>query len=216
MQTLYSEIEGQPNPVVHTWERNTEELQDVVSRYLPLFHRRAHRYLGNSHDAEDAVQDALLSAYTHLDQFKGNARMTTWLTTIVTNSALTYLRKRPRQLNSSLDERLTQDGDSCMSDRLADVRPNPEDEYAASELHGHLMQSMAALSPLFREAIQLRDFDELTTTETAQMLGVPESTIKTRVSRARMQLKRQARFGLKRPAGLAQVQQFSPLQVATR
>jgi len=216
MQTPHSQIEAVSNPVVHTGERKTEEFQDVVSRYLPLFHRRAHRYLGNSHDAEDAVQDALLSAYTHLDQFKGNARMTTWLTTIVTNSALTYLRKRPRQLNSSLDERLTQDGDSCMSDRLADVRPNPEDEYAASELHGHLMQSMAALSPLFREAIQLRDFDELTTTETAQMLGVPESTIKTRVSRARMQLKRQARFGLKRPAGLAQVQQFSPLQVATR
>jgi len=216
MQTPHSQIEAVSNPVVHTGERKTEEFQDVVSRYLPLFHRRAHRYLGNSHDAEDAVQDALLSAYTHLDQFKGNARMTTWLTTIVTNSALTYLRKRPRQLNSSLDERLAQDGDSCMSDRLADVRPNPEDEYAASELHGHLMQSMAALSPLFREAIQLRDFDELTTTETAQMLGVPESTIKTRVSRARMQLKRQARFGLKRPAGLAQVQQFSPLQVATR
>jgi len=215
MQALHSQIEDEPNPAVHTWERKTEELQDVVSRYLPLFYRRAYRYLGNSHDAEDAVQDALFSAYTHLDQFKGSAKMTTWLTTIVTNSALTYLRKRPRQPHCSLDERLTQDQNSCVSDRLADVRPNPEDEYAMSELHGHLTQFVAELSPSFREAIQLRDFDGLTTSEAAHILGVPESTIKTRVSRARSQLKRHAKLGLKRAAVIATRQKFDSLQDVT-
>ena len=196
MQTLYSEIEGQPNPVVHTWERNTEELQDVVSRYLPLFYRRAHRYLGNAHDAEDAVQDALLSAYKHLDQFKGSAKMTTWLTSIVTNSALTQLRRRPRHSYTSLDEPLAQDQNSSVSDRLVDERPSPEDECAVSELHEYLMQIVGELSPSLRKAIQLRDFDGLSTSEAAEILGVPEGTIKSWVSRARLRLKRRAKIGL--------------------
>jgi RNA polymerase sigma-70 factor (ECF subfamily) len=192
MQAIQSQIDEGPNPAVQTWERNTEELQDVVSRYLPVFYRRAYRYLQNSHDAEDAVQDALLSAYKHLDQFKGSAKMTTWLTTIVTNSALTQLRKRPRQPHSSLDEPLAHDQNSCLSDRLADVRLSPEDEYAMTESHGHLMQAVGKLSPLSRKVIQLCAFDGLTTSETAHVLGVRESTIKSRVLRARLQLKRHA------------------------
>jgi len=193
MQTLISQIEDQPNPVVQTWERNKEEeLQDVVSRYLPLLHRRAYRYLGNAHDAEDAVQDALLSAYKHLDQFRGNAKMTTWLTSIVTNSALTQLRRKPRQPHSSLDERLAQDQDENLrlSDRMVDPRPTPEDEYAMSELNGYVMQIVGELSPSLRKIIQLRDIDGLTTSEAAHFLEVPVSTIKTRLSRARSQLKR--------------------------
>jgi RNA polymerase sigma factor (sigma-70 family) len=179
MQAIQSQIDEGPSPAVQTWERNTEELRDVVSRYLPVFYRRAYRYLQNSHDAEDAVQDALLSAYKHLDQF-------------VTNSALTQLRKRPRQPHSSLDEPLAHDQDSCLSDRLADVRLSPEDEYAMTESHVHLMQAVGKLSPLSRKVIQLCAFDGLTTSETAHILGVPESTIKSRVLRARSQLKRHA------------------------
>jgi RNA polymerase sigma-70 factor (ECF subfamily) len=190
MQALMSQIEDDSSTAIQTRERNMEELQDAVSRYLPLFYRRAYRYLGNPHDAEDAVQDALLSAYKHLDQFKGNAKMTTWLTSIVTNSALTHLRKRPRQPHSSLDERLAHDSKSCVSDTLVDVRPSPEDECAMSELHGHLRQIGGELSPLYQKAIQLCDFDEMTTSEAAHSLGVPESTLKSRVSRARSQLKR--------------------------
>jgi RNA polymerase sigma-70 factor, ECF subfamily len=192
MQAIQSQIDEGPSPAVQTWERNTEELRDVVSRYLPVFYRRAYRYLQNSHDAEDAVQDALLSAYKHLDQFKGSAKMTTWLTTIVTNSALTQLRKRPRQPHSSLDEPLAHDQDSCLSDRLADVRLSPEDEYAMTESHVHLMQAVGKLSPLSRTVIQLCAFDGLTTSETAHILGVRESTIKSRVLRARLKLKRHA------------------------
>jgi RNA polymerase sigma-70 factor, ECF subfamily len=207
MQTLHPQIEDQLNPIVQ-WEQNTEELQDVVSRYLPLFYRRAHRYLGNAHDAEDAVQDALLSAYKHLDQFKGSAKMATWLTSIVTNSALTYLRRRPRQPHSSLDEPLAHDQNHCLSDRLVDARPNPEDDCVKSELHGHLMHSVRELSPLLRKAIQLRDFDGLTTSEAAHILRVPEGTVKARVSRARSELKKQSKLGLKRTTAIAETQEF--------
>jgi RNA polymerase sigma-70 factor, ECF subfamily len=206
MHAIKPQIDDRPNPAVQTWERNTEKLQDVISRYLPLFYRRAYRYLGNAHDAEDAVQEALLSAYKHLDQFKGSAKMATWLTSIVTNSALTQLRKKPRQPHSSLDEPLTHDQKSCMSDKLADVRLSPEDEYVMTESHKHLMRAMEKLSPTSRQVIQLRVFDRLTTSETAHILGMPESTIKSRVLRARAQLKRYATLDPKRTASLARIQ----------
>src|SRR5258708_22504573 len=100
--------------------QNIGELQDVVSRNLPFFYKRAYRYVGDPHDAEDAVQDALLSAYKHLDQFKRTAKMTTWLTSIVTNSALSQLRKRPRHPHISMDEKIGDQQDHSGSDTLAD------------------------------------------------------------------------------------------------
>src|ERR1700689_3100500 len=80
------------------------EMAETLSRYLPSFHRHAFRYLGNVADAEDAVQDALLSASKHIGQFRGEARLSTWLTAIVINSARMQLRRRPRQAHVSLDE----------------------------------------------------------------------------------------------------------------
>src|SRR5258708_34495727 len=138
-------------------EKETQEMQSVLSRSLPSFYRRAYRYLGNAADAEDAVQDALLSAYRNLDQFKGQAQMSTWLTTIVTNSALTQLRRRLRQTHLSLDERFGEEQEYCVSERLADCGPSPEDECIKSELHERLMQFVAELSPSLRKAFQLRD-----------------------------------------------------------
>jgi len=79
-------------------EARTREMQDALSRYRPMLQRRAYQQLGNAADAEDAVQDALLSAYKHLDQFKGQAQVSTWLNAIVTNCARMQLRRRPRQL----------------------------------------------------------------------------------------------------------------------
>jgi RNA polymerase sigma-70 factor (ECF subfamily) len=189
MQPQRSHIGDQQN---HTQirEHGFAELQDVVSRHLPSFYRRAYRYTGDAHDAEDAVQDALLSACKHLDQFEGKARMTTWLTSIVTNSALTQLRRRPRHPHISLDERLTDGDDYCVSDVLADVRPSPENEFISSESHGRLMHFVTELSPPMRKVIQLHDLEGLTSNEIASLLGVPLATVKTRVSRGRSKLKR--------------------------
>jgi RNA polymerase sigma-70 factor (ECF subfamily) len=189
MQAPVSQIaEQQPGVIVR--EQNAEELQYVVSQYLPALYSRAYRYVGDAHDAEDAVQDALLSAYKHLDQFKATAKMTTWLTTIVTNSALSQLRRRPRTPHVSLDERLGGEQDYFLSDRLADVRPSPEGEYIRSEMHGNLMQSVMELSPSLRKTIQLFYLDGLSTREVAHVLGVPQGTVKARMFRARSQLKR--------------------------
>src|SRR4029077_12144853 len=109
MQSTETFVGSEPRLEVRIGEKENREMQDVLSRCLPSFYRRAYRHLGNAADAEDAVQDALLSAYKHLDQFKGQARMSTWLTTIVTNSARMQLRRRPRQAHLSLDEQFAEE-----------------------------------------------------------------------------------------------------------
>jgi RNA polymerase sigma-70 factor (ECF subfamily) len=191
MQALESPMEDSQNLAVQIREQNTQELQDAVSRYLPLLHRRAYRYVGDTHDAEDAVQDALLSAYKHLDQFKGNAKMTTWLTSIVTNSALTKLRRRRQRPHFSLDEQFAEEEGFFPSELLADNKPSPESECIKSETHRNLMLSIMELSPLLREAVELHDLDGLPTKEVATILGVPDGTVKARISRGRSKLKQQ-------------------------
>jgi RNA polymerase sigma-70 factor (ECF subfamily) len=190
MQTTPAYMGSEQSADVPIHEKETREMQRVLSRSLPSFYRRAYRYLGNAADAEDAVQDALLSACRHLGQFKGQAQMSTWLTTIVTNSALTQLRRRSRQTHLSLDERFGEEQEYCLSERLADCGPSPEDECIESELHERLMQFVAELSPSLRQVLQLRDLDGLTTREAAHILGVADVTVKAQVSRARAKLRR--------------------------
>jgi RNA polymerase sigma-70 factor (ECF subfamily) len=192
MQERQTYMPEAPTAAVQICRQNSGEFEDVVSRYLPALYRRAYRFVGDRHDAEDAVQDALLSAYKHLDQFKGNAKMATWLTSIVTNSALTQLRKRPRQPHVSLDEPLDEQQDYRRSDTIADVRPSPESECVKSELFVYLMQFVAELSPSLRRVIQLHHLEGLTTNEAAQVLGVAEGTVKAQVSRARSKLRQMA------------------------
>ena len=172
-------------------ENGIQEMQNVLSRCLPSFYRNAYRHLGNSADAEDAVQDALLSAYRHLDQFRAQAQMSTWLTAIVTNCARMQLRRRPRQIHVSLDERFGEEQEYSVSERLPDCRPSPEDDCRHSELHGHLMQLVEQLSPPLRKTFQLRALEGLTTSEAARILGVPDGTVKARLARARAKLRRQ-------------------------
>src|ERR1700693_6142568 len=104
-----------------------EEMNKALRRCRASFLRNAYRFLNNEADAEDAVQDALLSAYKHIDQFRGEAQMSTWLTAIVSNSARLQLRKRQRQIQVSLDEPIGEEQELTLSDSLTDGRPNPED-----------------------------------------------------------------------------------------
>jgi RNA polymerase sigma-70 factor (ECF subfamily) len=195
MRTQPSHIPNGYAPAVQVRVQSIEDLQDVVSQNLSLFYKRAYRYVGNTHDAEDAVQDALLSAFRHWDQFKGTAKLTTWLTSIVTNSALTQLRRRSRHPHISVDERIGNEQDHHVLETLADSKPSPESEYIRSDSHGRLMRFIAQLSPSLRKAIQLCDLDGLTTKEAADLIGVPLGTFKSRVLRARRKLKWMMRKG---------------------
>jgi RNA polymerase sigma-70 factor (ECF subfamily) len=206
-------VGGEPQMDFSLGENGIREMQDVLSRYLPRFYRSAYRQLGNAADAEDTVQDAMLAAYVHLDQFKGEAQMSTWLTTIVTNCARMQLRKRLRQPHVSLDEPCGEDQEHCLSDRLADFRLSPEDECRNSELRGRLLKSVAQLSPSLRRAFELRDLDGHSVREVAHTLGLAEGTVKAQLSRARAKLTRLIRRAL-RPETRSVMVRTSPSSLA--
>jgi RNA polymerase sigma-70 factor (ECF subfamily) len=170
-------------------DKNFREFEAALTYYLPSLHRRAFRYLGNGADAEDAVQDALLSAYKHLGQFRGHAQMSTWLMAILINSAKVQMRKRPRLTRISLEN---QDGgvDShALLEYISDRRPSPEQAYRGVELLERLLQLAPELSPSLRRAFELRDLEGLSIREITDRLGVTESAAKSQISRARARLR---------------------------
>ena len=169
------------------------KLQDVLSLRLPSFYRCAYRLLGNAADAEDAVQEALLAAYKHINQFRGQAQISTWLTTIVRNCALMQLRKRPRQTYIPLDEAFGEEQARSVWEGLGDERPSPEEEFRNSELTARLRKCTALLSPTLRRTFQLRVMDGLSIFETARILGVPHGTVKPQLARARAKIARHMR-----------------------
>jgi RNA polymerase sigma-70 factor (ECF subfamily) len=182
---------------VGSYQNEIQELATVFASHLPSFNRIAFCRLGNVADAEDAVQDAFLSAYTHLNQFKRHAQMSTWLTTIVINSARMIVRRRPRQLHIPLDGQDPEQDHHTCSETLSDHRPSPEEVCRTWELAELVAQLATRLSPTLRRTFQLRDVDGLSIREAAQALGVPDGTVKARLSRARANLKQlvQESFG---------------------
>jgi RNA polymerase sigma-70 factor (ECF subfamily) len=194
-----------PNSYVETDERletpgkdgTAQAWEQALSSRLPLFYRQAYRLLGNAADAEDAVQDALLAAYSHLDQFKGQSQISTWLMSILVNCARMQLRRRPRFAHVDLDKPIGESQTLSLSERLPDQRPNPEDECRQSELSARLTHFHGQLSPTLRRTLQLRAIDGLSIRETARVLGVPTGTVKARLARARKRLKELMRRALR-------------------
>ena len=166
-----------------------EEMNETLSRYRAAFFKRAYLVLENAADAEDAVQDALLSAYKHIDQFRGEAQLSTWLTAIVSNSARMQLRRR-RHIHVSLDEPVGEEQEHSAAEQLADGRQNPEDECRSTELHERLKNLLTQLPPSLRRVFQLRDLDGLTTREAANLLGVADGTVKGQLAKARTKLRK--------------------------
>jgi RNA polymerase sigma-70 factor (ECF subfamily) len=178
-----------PEPIaVECYQRKVQELTDVITHHSARFRRIALGHLSNVADAEDAVQDALLSALTHVDQFRGQAKMSTWLTTIVINSARMKLRRRLTSVQLALGE-IDAQQDLPLETIVSDTRPGPEEAYRGREIAETLAQATLRLSPTLRTTFQLRDIHGLSIRETADLLGVPDGTIKARLTRARVRLR---------------------------
>jgi RNA polymerase sigma-70 factor, ECF subfamily len=177
-----------PEPTAgECYQSKVQELTHVITHHSARFRRIALGHLSNVADAEDAVQDALLSALTHVHQFRGQAKMSTWLTTIVINSARMKLRRRLTSVQLPLDE--TDGQQELLEDIVSDTRPGPEETYREREIAETLAQATSRLSPTLRTTFQLRDMDGLSIRQTAHLLGVPAGTVKARLARARMRLK---------------------------
>src|SRR5215472_9864681 len=154
--------------------------------HRPLF-QTALRVLGNTEDAEDALQDGLLSAYRNLNRFEGRSQFSTWLTRIVINAARMRRRSAKARPAVSLDEPPRED-ELPATERFADDGLTPEQVFANTEIREMLSENLDQLSPLLRTAFVLREVQGYSTGEAAKKLGVTENTLKARLWRARHQL----------------------------
>lgn len=182
--TAISDTEGSPM----CREQAIQQLTTIFGSHLPSLTRIAARIMSDA-DAEDVVQDAFLSACTHVNQYRGQAKMSTWVTAIVINAARMKVRARPRQFHISLDQENREQEQRPLSEILPDRRSSPEQLYRSWELTEHLAQASAQLSPALRGAFQLTDVEGLGIHETAQIMGITHSAVKSRVARARKKLK---------------------------
>lgn len=189
MATTATDINCAQRTMVEPYHERLLELTSIIGRRLPVFQRIALRRLNNVADAEDAVQDALLAAYTHVRQFRGQAQLSTWLTTIVINSARLKLRRRQVRMHIQLEGPEQEHDESPLSARLSDCRPDPEKVYRHRELSQLLDRSVCRLSPTMRRTFQLRTVQGLSIRETAHLMDVPVGTVKARLARARRKLK---------------------------
>jgi RNA polymerase sigma-70 factor (ECF subfamily) len=162
--------------------------ESLLKRYDRKVFRIAQHITQNREDAEDVVQDAFLKAYEKLDQFQGNSKFYTWLVRIAVNEALMRLRKRKADKSVSMDDDIeTEDG--VVAREFADWDPDPEQRYQQSELGDILGRTIQGLPASFRTVFVLRDVEGLSTEETADALGLSVPAVKSRLLRARLQLR---------------------------
>ena len=161
---------------------------ELVQRYERKIYRLAKHITQNDEDAEDVLQEAFMKAYTHLDSFQGDSKFYTWLVRIAVNEALMKLRKRKSDKTVSLDE--PQDtGEDLVTREIAVWDDDPEKKYSREELAEILDEAVQSLKPSFRTVFVLRDIEELSTEDTAQALGISIPAVKSRLLRARLQLR---------------------------
>jgi RNA polymerase sigma-70 factor (ECF subfamily) len=149
---------------------------------------RALRILPRRQDAEDAVQDAMLTAFTHLHTFQGRADFLTWATRIVINAALMQIRKARSKPVMSWDQVNGEIEESFSSEFIQDQKPTPEQIYQQVERRRLVKEALRHLSVHHRRAIQLCKLRDCSLKEAARALGVPMNTLKLRLHHARRSL----------------------------
>ncbi|QNI33443.1 sigma-70 family RNA polymerase sigma factor [Alloacidobacterium dinghuense] len=159
----------------------------LVLQHKQKVYRAIFAVTKNREDTEDQVQETFLRAYRGLSEFKENSKFISWLTRIALNQALMCLRRR-RYHHVSLDHSMMTDTDPTRYD-MPEWRPNPEQNYADSEVAENLREALSRLPTSFRSVMVLRHLQEYTTRETANELGISVAAVKSRILRARRQLR---------------------------
>ncbi|GAB4475686.1 MAG: sigma-70 family RNA polymerase sigma factor [Anaerolineales bacterium] len=164
------------------------EFARLVEQYDAYIYRLALRILGNPQDAEDVLQETFIKAYKHMANFDGRSSLSTWLYRIATNEALMLLRKEKGGI-VSLDDPYPNGEEEQEPIQIVDWCCLPEEMLMNAETRKMLDQAIARLSPALRVVVVLRDLQGLSTRETSQILKISEEAVKTRLSRARLQLR---------------------------
>jgi RNA polymerase sigma-70 factor (ECF subfamily) len=161
---------------------------ELVNKYSRKIFRLAKHITQNEEDAEDILQETFLKAFEHLDGFQGQSKFYTWIVRIAVNESLMKLRKRKSDRTVPLDEPVDTGEDTVVRE-IAVWDENPEQQYSQEELARILDEAVQSLRPAFRTVFVLRDIEELSTEETAQALEISVPAVKSRLLRARLQLR---------------------------
>ena len=186
--TAKSELANFPDDQLVTRSQAGDQVAfaELVRRHQPGCMKLSLSILRDKSDAEDEVQNALWKAYEHIGQFQQDAKFSTWLTRIVVNQCLMRLRQTRRARFCYIDETL---GEDAMTMELPDLQPSPEAAATESELGQVLQTEVNRIPPLLRNVFMLRDMQELPMPEVAHRLGISVAAAKSRLLRARMELR---------------------------
>jgi RNA polymerase sigma-70 factor (ECF subfamily) len=161
---------------------------ELCRRHSQRILRTVLRITRNIADAEDTLQEALLKAYTHIGQFDGRSAFSSWLTRIAINAALMLLRKRRSQPVYGFE--VDPEADNCRLPEPAETSYNPEESCIQSALENELAKAIRYLSPSLRVVIELRCQEDASMAQIAKTLGISESAVKSRLARARLQIRK--------------------------
>jgi RNA polymerase sigma-70 factor (ECF subfamily) len=167
---------------------NYAAFEELVDRYERKIYRLGLNITGNPEDAEDMLQETFLKAFQHLPEFREDSRFYTWIVRIGVNEGLMKLRRRRSGKEVSIEDSLDSDGE-LMPREFTDWKPNPEQQYARTELESILQGAVQSLPPTFRAVFHLRDVEGLSTEETAELLNLSVAAVKARLFRARLRLR---------------------------
>jgi RNA polymerase sigma-70 factor, ECF subfamily len=182
------QIDDEAAIVAQARQGDARAFGELLRRYERKIFRLAQHITQNREDAEDVLQETFLKAYEHLDQFQGNSKFYTWIVRIAVNQALMKLRKRKTDRSVSLDDTIDT-GEDTVGREIAAWDENPEERYSRDEINGILGEAIEGLAPIYRAVFVLRDVDELSTEETAEALDLSVPAVKSRLLRARLQLR---------------------------
>jgi len=205
MQSSQSDVEraSQRQNFLTSFQPNAAE-QDLIQRVkngeIEVFYELVRPYergvflaalslVKNEADAEEVAQEAILKAFKSLARFRGEAKFSTWLIQIAINEAKMKLRRARRHLYESLEEGPRGDDGDYMPKDYADWREIPSEALEQKELRVALTKALKSLPEKYRSVLVLRDVQQLSIAETSQALGISEANVKTRLSRARLQMR---------------------------
>jgi len=185
----FSELGAEESLVIAAKSGNQQAFEILVGRHQQRILALAMRYTRVREDAEDVVQQSFQKAFVYLSGFKGKSRFSTWLSQIAINEALMLLRKKRASREVPIEESTTMD-DTALTLDLSDSDPSPEDNCLHEEQKRILSAAVNQLNPRTRRAIELRELGELSTEETARILGLTVGAVKGRLFHARRKLRK--------------------------
>jgi RNA polymerase sigma-70 factor (ECF subfamily) len=188
MSSISNREHGDP-VIARVLQGEKEAFYDLIRPCERTVYLTAFSVLKNVADAQDVAQDAVLSAFRHLADFRGESRFATWLVRITLNHARMRLRKQHRHSYRSIDGGIPDEEREYLPGEFVDSRESPSEALERTELREILARALQSLSETDREVVVLRDVQELSIAETAEILGVREGAVKSRLMRARLRLR---------------------------